>query len=84
MDATFELWDVDAGNIVGAFSTEEEGLDVAKALLDTYGREYANDLCFSRRDGAGVVQVVAMGSRLIEMTERRALERAEGASIPFP
>ncbi len=84
MDATYELWDVDAGNIVGAFASEDEGLDVAAALLATYGRDYANHLNLSHRDGAGGARVVAIGSRLIEMTERRAQERKQRAGAPLP
>ena len=80
MDATYELWDVDAGNIVGSFATRDEALTVVRTLLATYGRGYAQDLNLSRRDGDGPSRIVAMGEQLLELVDRLAHEPAATSS----
>jgi hypothetical protein len=45
----YELWDVDAGNLIGAFETERDALDEVRGLLDANGPEYAVDLALARR-----------------------------------
>jgi hypothetical protein len=80
MEATYELWAVDAGNIVGSFATRDEALNVVRALLDAYGRGYAQDLNLSHRDGDGPSRVVAMGEQLLELVDRRTREHAAAPS----
>ena len=61
MARTYELWDVETGNIVGAFASEDDSVDVVRILLESYGRSYADDLTLSRRDGTGPSQIIAKG-----------------------
>jgi hypothetical protein len=77
MTASFELWDVGAGNVVGSFETEDEALDVVASLLDAYGPDYAGELTLSRRDEAGTSTLIATGKRLAESSGRRAALRRE-------
>ena len=74
MNDTYELWDIQTGNIVGSFATEDEGIEVVRTLLDSYGRAYAADLSLSRRDDDGVARVVAMGDQLLRLIAHRDRE----------
>ncbi len=71
MERTYELWDVDASNIIGTFSTDEEAIGVVKALLDAYGPDYANELSLFARIGTKQARIVASGAELIALTRTR-------------
>jgi hypothetical protein len=77
MSASYELWDVGAGNVVGSFETEDEALDVVASLLDAHGPDYAGELTLSRRDGTGTSTLIAAGKRLARSSGRRAALRRE-------
>ena len=77
MAITYELWDVDAGNIIGSFATKEESLAVVDRLLEAYGQDYAENLDLSLRDDSGSSRVVASGDVLIAMLERTDARPAE-------
>ena len=49
----FELWDTDAGNMIGAFDTESAALAEVRGLLEENGSEYAADLALARRQADG-------------------------------
>ena len=65
----FELWDVDAGNLIGAYTTEVEALVEVRGLLAENGAEYAADLALARRwtDGG---QMIVEGADLVRRVER--------------
>jgi hypothetical protein len=59
----YELWDVDAGNMIGAFETEHDALVEVRALIDANGPDYALDLALaSRREDGG--EPIAEGAAL--------------------
>ncbi|MGH2560412.1 MAG: hypothetical protein ACRDJH_15225 [Thermomicrobiales bacterium] len=70
MNTTYELWDIETGNIVGDFSTADDALKVVQGLLDSYGPDYASDLTLSGRDGTNDARVIASGQQLVDMLER--------------
>ena len=76
METTYELWDVDTGNAIGSFATEDEGLEVVRTLLAAYGRGYVADLSLSRRQGTEPAQIVAIGEQLAQLSERPSRPRA--------
>ena len=65
MNTTYELWDIETGNVVGSFARREDALGVVATLLRSFGSAYAYDLTLGRRDGAGVPQTVATGDDLL-------------------
>jgi hypothetical protein len=67
MAITYELWDVNAGNIIGAFATKEDTLAVVDRLLEAYGQDYAEILDLTFRDDSGSSQVVASGVGIVTM-----------------
>ncbi len=75
MSEMYELWDVEAGNVVGEFTTRLESLVVVQTLLDRYGPQYAADLTLSRHDDGAPTRVIATGNELIEMLSHTQLPR---------
>ncbi|MDQ3693371.1 MAG: hypothetical protein M3464_07065 [Chloroflexota bacterium] len=70
MDTSYELWNVESGNIIGAFDTASEALAVVRHLLDSFGESYASELTLGRRDGDSPATIVGEGDELIAMMER--------------
>jgi hypothetical protein len=70
MSRTYELWDVETGNIIGDFSTTAEALEVVQTLLDAYGPGYAGDLSLSEREKSRDARVIGSGQQLVDMLER--------------
>jgi hypothetical protein len=72
----YELWDTDAGNMIGAFATEREALAEVRGLLAVNGADYADDLALARRreDGGDPIAEGAELARLanIERSTRRS------------
>jgi len=58
---TYDLWDVESGNIVNTFETEGEALHVVRTLLDLNGPEYARSLSLGIEDDDGSMRIVAEG-----------------------
>lgn len=71
MDALFELWDADGGNLVGAYDTEDAALaDVAETVYQ-YGVSAAIALFLGVEEGDGTSKTIATGAPLLD----RALSR---------
>jgi len=61
---TYDLWDVESGNIVNTFETEREALNVVRTLLDLNGPEYAQVLSLGFEGDDGSMRIVAEGDEL--------------------
>lgn len=79
MNATYELWDIETGNVVGSFARREDALDVVATLLRSFGSAYARELTLGRRDGTGMLRTVATGDDLIGALKPEASKTAQGA-----
>ena len=77
MEIAYELWDVETGNAVGSFATEDEGLEIVRTLLAAFGRSYAAELSLSRREGTDPAKVIAAGDELAALAERSAGQPAD-------
>jgi len=66
-----ELWDVEAGDLVGSFADLVAGLGVTVALLHADGDRYADDLELTERDDAGNVHRRAAGRQPRMMVAER-------------
>ena len=60
----YVLWDVETGNVVGDFATEDEALAVVRELLDENAPDYVDALSLGRTDDDGGTRLVAEGQRL--------------------
>jgi len=64
---SYDLWDVESGNIVNTFETERDALAVVRTLLDLNGREYVQALSLGYEADDGSMRIVAEGDRLATM-----------------
>lgn len=62
--ANYDLWDVEAGNLVGTFDTEGEALGLVRDLLDANGSDYADALDLGCVDEQGAFRTIATGAAL--------------------
>jgi hypothetical protein len=60
----YELWDVQSGNIINTYETEEQALVVVRGLLDLNGTDYARALSLSFEDDNEDTTVIAEGMAL--------------------
>lgn len=85
----FQLWDHASGNLLGAYATEAEALDVVAAIVGQYKSRRARAvawLTLLTSDPRAGTTVVTAGQALAELARRRA-ERSEpppgrGAAAP--
>ena len=63
---SYEVWDTQSGNLVGAYRTEREALQVVRELVQLNGRDYGEGLALLREDRSGSVTGVAEGAALVE------------------
>ena len=70
MDTSYELWNVETGNIIGAFATEDEALTIVRQLVDSYGQSYALELTLGRRETGYQATILGEGNQLLVMLER--------------
>jgi hypothetical protein len=72
----FSLWDLDSGNSLGTYDTEEDAVSVMRLLIVANGSEYAPLLDLSRVDESGHREHVGTGETLlgdvVTIRERRA------------
>ena len=74
MNDWYELWDVDSGNMVGAFASEADALAEVRGLLAVNGAAYADDLALAvRRTDGG--ESIAEGAQLARRAEQAASHR---------
>ena len=69
MDSSYELWNVESGNIIGSIVTIDDALDAVRHLLQSYGRDYALELSLGRRDGVRPATIVGEGQQLLTMLD---------------
>jgi hypothetical protein len=63
--ATFALWDLETGNLVGAYDTEAAALAVVRRSLAQWGRESVATLALVR-ESRGRTRALAEGEALAE------------------
>jgi len=77
---TYDLWDVESGNIVNTFETEREALSVVRTLLDLNGLEYARCLSLGVEGDDGSMRIIAEGHDLAA----RARQDSPTKSVALP
>ena len=70
----YELWDTDAGNMVGAYEDVRAALADVRGLLEVNGLGYADALALARRHEAGG-DPVAAGTELARLADDSTPER---------
>jgi hypothetical protein len=64
--ATFELWNMESGNLLGSFATEELVLAAVIEAIQRNGERYVDILALGRENSRGNSKVVARGRELVE------------------
>ena len=77
---TYDLWDVESGNIVNTYETEAEALAVVRELLRQNGDGYASALSLGYEDRGGRMGLVAEGAALA--ARARDVLRMDVAPVP--
>lgn len=72
MASVFALWDLETGNLVGAFDTEAAARAVAERALNDLGPESVETLVIVHEDQRGELTTVAEGLDLVRGAGRRA------------
>jgi hypothetical protein len=62
---SFELMDLDSGNLVGSYRTLEEALEVLRDAYATYGPSGIDDLGLARVESSGSQECIAVGPELV-------------------
>jgi len=65
---TFELWDTETNNIMGAYSSKAAALSVVRGAIAVHGTAYALSLALVREDKNGETTILAMGPGLAQLT----------------
>lgn len=61
MQTTYESMDIESGNPVGTYETEDEALQVVRAALMPHGERGVTDLALSKKMIEGSGELVAEG-----------------------
>jgi hypothetical protein len=62
----YTLMDIDTGNLIGTYATEQEALTLIEHAIAAYGTEYADTLALGREDAKGYATVIAEGQELAQ------------------
>jgi hypothetical protein len=73
---SYELWDLETGNLVGGYATEAAALAVVRRAIARYGRASMATLALAR-ESRGRTTALAEGEALAD----RALAAAPGAGV---
>lgn len=69
---TYDLWDVESGNIVNTFDTEHEALVAVRTLLALNGQKYAQALSLGSENDDGAMCIIAEGVTLAQLAAQAA------------
>ena len=62
--ATYELWNVESGNLLATFLDESAALDAVAEAVKRNGASYGDILALGRESSRGASKIVASGSQL--------------------
>ena len=66
MSGTFDLWDIESGNMIGTWEDEAEALAFVRNLLVANGLAYANSLDLGWMNPDGRSRSIATGAALVD------------------
>jgi len=72
---SFELWDIDTGNLVRSYPTVDEALSLVHTAIASYGRRYVSRWALVRLEQDGTPVTMAMGAALGRLAAEAAPAR---------
>ena len=70
----YEIWDLESGNLIGDFDTQDEALRLVREMLDTYGVDVAMTFALGEGDANGDSTAIAQGAELVELARALPIE----------
>lgn len=64
---TYELWDMDTLNRIGAFATDDDAYQVVRDAIATNGLHVAESLSLERDEDSGSTVTIAYGRHLADL-----------------
>jgi hypothetical protein len=79
--ATYELWNVESGNLLGTFPDEAAALAAVVDAVSLNGVPYGELLALGRESARGNSKIVASGKDLVERARQRGSVTATTTSL---
>jgi hypothetical protein len=70
---TYELWDVETGNMIDCYDRESDALALVRSGIVQFGEDYAATLALLFEDPAGNLTQMAAGTELAERARAAAV-----------
>ena len=64
---TYELWETRSGNLMGAFTSQQEALNAVRRAIDLHGPHYTRTVVLAVEDETGETTTLAQGKALAEL-----------------
>ncbi|MGH2532251.1 MAG: hypothetical protein ACRDJW_08065 [Thermomicrobiales bacterium] len=80
----FELWDTETNNLVGNYDTREAALQIVQNAIQAHGVDATARLALGYEDRQGRTTLIAQGTDLIELAQRRPAIRGQHESLARP
>ena len=80
MTTSFELMDLDSGNLVGSYRTLDEALEVVRNAYATYGQSGIDGLGLARVESSGSQECIAIGPELVDYAIDRSVSTQDSDS----
>ena len=64
---TYEVWDMQTGNLVASFRLREEALALVRDAVEAHGEAYGLSLALVQEDEAGSTTTVAVADQLLDL-----------------
>lgn len=66
---TYELWDMDSGNLIGGYDRKQDALDVVRENARQHGKDVVRGVALLSIGSRGKGQVVAEGDDLLLLAQ---------------
>ena len=76
--ASYELWQTQTRNLIGAFTTKDEALQVVRRAAENHGAAYIDTIFLGHEDDKGHSRLVAECKALLELARRDARTPTDG------
>ncbi len=64
---SFELWNTGTRNLYGSYATRSEAMRATRAIVETYGSEFASEFVLAAEDSDGDTMRIASGAELVQL-----------------
>ena len=80
--SAFELWNMNSGNLLGTFTTEEAALSAVREAVTRHGLAYVDALALGHENSRGRSRIVAQGTALLHRVGWHGPEHVGDNTVP--